>query len=160
MGCQRYTIGEKKKIVREAKKASLRSVAVNYNVDRRCIRDWVHHDNAGAFDEDSPNRFHLVGGGRRVSCEELDSLLIAEVREARIKHRRVSRRRVVEMAAKILPTMAEQPGLALSNGWLECFLRRHNLVLRKVTNKPKLSAEVIATRGAEFILHLRKLVRE
>ena len=51
---QRYTIGEKKKIAREAKKASLRSVAVKYNVDRRCIRDWVNQDNAGAFDEESP----------------------------------------------------------------------------------------------------------
>ena len=56
--------------------------------------------------------------------------------------------------------MAEQPGFALSNGWLECFLHRHNLVLRKITNKPKLSAEVISTRGANFILHLRKLVRK
>ena len=33
-------------------------------------------------------------------------------------------------------------------------------VLRNITNKPKLNAEVIATRGAKFILHLRKLVRE
>ena len=54
--------------------------------------------------------------------------------------------------------MAEQPGFALSNGWLECFLHRHNLVLRKITNK--LSAEVISTRGANFILHLRKLNRK
>ena len=53
--------------------------------------------------------------------------------------------------------MAEQPGFALSNGWHECFLRRHNLVLGKITNYLKLSAEVIATRGANF---LRNLVRE
>ena len=79
MGRQRYTIGEKKKIAREAKKASLLSVAIKYNVDRRRIRDWVHQDNAGAFDEESPSRFRLGGGGRRASCEELDSLLIAEV---------------------------------------------------------------------------------
>ena len=160
MGRQRCTIGEKKKIAREAKTLSLRSVAIKYNVDRCCIRDWVHQDNDGAFDKGSPSRFRLGGVGRLVACEELDSLLIAEVREVRSKHLRVTRCRVVEMAAKILWTVAEQPGLALSNGWLGCFLRRHNLVLRKITNKPKLSAEVIATRGANFILHLRKLVRE
>ena len=110
-------------------------MAINYNVNRCCIRDWVHQDNAGAFDEESPSRFRLGWGGHRVACEELDSLLIAEVREVRSKHLRVTRRRVVDMAAKILWTMAEQPGLALSNVWLECFLRRHNLVLRKITNK-------------------------
>uniref|UniRef100_M4B9C3 HTH psq-type domain-containing protein n=1 Tax=Hyaloperonospora arabidopsidis (strain Emoy2) TaxID=559515 RepID=M4B9C3_HYAAE len=102
MGRQRYTIGEKKKIAREAKKASLRSVAVKYNVDSRCIRDWVHQDNAGEFDEESPSRFLLGGGDHRVACEELDSLLIAEVHEVRSKHLRVTRRRIVEMAAKIL----------------------------------------------------------
>ena len=90
MGRQRYTIGEKKNIEREAKKASLRSVAINYNVNRRCIRDWVHQYNAGAFDEESPSRFRLGGGGRRVACEELDSLLIAEVREVRSKYLRVA----------------------------------------------------------------------
>ena len=102
MGRQRYTIGEKKKIAREAKKASLRSMAVKYNVYRRCIRDWVHQENAGAFDEESPSRFRLSGGGRRVACEELDSLLIAKVREVRSKHLRVTSRPVVELAAKIM----------------------------------------------------------
>ena len=157
MGRQRYTIGEKKKIAREEKKASLRSVAVKYNVDRLCIRDWVHQDNAGAFDEEPPSRFGIGGGGSPIACKELGSLPIAEVREFRSKHLRVTRRGVVEMAAKILWTMAEHSGLALSNGWHECFLRRHNLVLGKITNYLKLSAEVIATRGANF---LRNLVRE
>ena len=55
------------------------SVDVKYNVDRRCIRDWVHQDNVGAFDEESPSRFRLGWGVHRVACEELDSLLIAEV---------------------------------------------------------------------------------
>ena len=77
-------------------------MAVKYNVDRRCIRDWVHQENAGAFDEESPSRFRLSGGGRRVACEELDSLLIANVREVRSKHLRVTSRRVVELAAKIM----------------------------------------------------------
>ena len=71
-------------------------MAVKYNVDRRCIRDWVRQDNAGAFGEESPRRFRLGGGGRRVACEELDSLLIAEVCEVRSKHLRVTRRRVVD----------------------------------------------------------------
>ena len=56
--------------------------------------------------------------------------------------------------------MEEHIGLALSNGWLERFFRRHNLVLRKITNKPKLSSVIIVTLGANFMLHLRKIVRE
>ena len=73
-----------------------------YNVDRRFIRDWVYRDNAGEFGEESLSRFRLGGGGRRVACVELESLLIAEVRKVGSKHLRVTCRRVVEIEAKIL----------------------------------------------------------
>uniref|UniRef100_A0AAV1TRL1 Uncharacterized protein n=1 Tax=Peronospora matthiolae TaxID=2874970 RepID=A0AAV1TRL1_9STRA len=80
-GRELYTIGDEKKIASEAKKASLLFLASKYNVDCRCICDLVHQDNNGAFDEESLSRFRLGGDSRCVAGKELDSLLIARVRE-------------------------------------------------------------------------------
>ncbi|KAJ0390198.1 hypothetical protein ATCC90586_011110 [Pythium insidiosum] len=87
-------------------------------------------------------------------------LVLQEVRYERSLHHRVTRRRVLELASKVISEMDEKPTLQLSNGWLECFLARHDLVMRRATNKPKLKKEATAARGANFVLAFREVVAE
>ena len=46
-----------------------------------------------------------------------------------------------------------------SHGWLEGFLDRHDLVLRKATNKPTHPDSVIVDRAAQFVAHLKNLIQ-
>ncbi|KAG3119029.1 hypothetical protein PI125_g2393 [Phytophthora idaei] len=110
MGHQRYTINEKMMIAKETKKATIRAVDFKYKVDRKCIWDWSRKLLLALS-----TRCRRSRGGRRMACEELATLLIGELRDARRKHRRVTRHREIEMAANFFRTMIEQPGLILSN---------------------------------------------
>ena len=47
-----------------------------------------------------------------------------------------------------------------SHGWLESFLSRNNLAMRKATNKPVHSNETLATRAAVFYKRFTNIVIE
>ena len=157
---QKFTLSAKKEIPQEAKKTTIRSASLKDKVDRKCARDWIVKENSGMLDEQDGSSFRLSGGGRPVPCAELDELLIEEFRYDRSQHRCVTRNKMVEMADAIVQKLDEKPDLALPNGWLECFLQRHDLVMRKATNKPKLSASAIVARGVNFINNIRELIQK
>ena len=48
--------------------------------------------------------------------------------------------------------------LQCSNGWLDQFMRRNCLSIRRATNKPILSADELSSRGACFIRHIRDII--
>ncbi|KAG2839957.1 hypothetical protein JG687_00000747 [Phytophthora cactorum] len=102
MGRQRYTINEKKMVEKETKIATIRAVDVKYKIDRKCIQDWVAQVIASALDKVPPKQGWPSYGLRGA-------------RDARRKHRRVTRHREIEMAANLFRTMTEQSGLILSN---------------------------------------------
>ncbi|KAG2923661.1 hypothetical protein PC129_g997 [Phytophthora cactorum] len=95
MGRQRYTINEKKMVEKETKIATIRAVDVKYKIDRKCIQDWVAQVIASALDKVPPKQGWPSYGLRGA-------------RDARRKHRRVTRHREIEMAANLFRTMTEQ----------------------------------------------------
>ena len=53
---------------------------------------------------------------------------------------------------------AHGANIEFSTGWLERFLARYELVLRKCTNKPIHSDAELVGRAANFITHLKRLI--
>ncbi|OWY99991.1 Pogo transposable element [Phytophthora megakarya] len=58
--------------------------------------------------------------------------------------------------------VAEHAGTALqvSNGWIQSFMERNGLVLRRATSKSKLTQKAIVERGVKFIEHVQQLIKE
>ena len=153
---QRFNMNEKIKIkiITTAKKTSISAAARMHKVDRKCIREWLKQEDS--INETDQDKCRIAGAGRPLQCDAFDELLLEEIQNERSQHHRVTRNRVIELGASLLQDLKLEA--SLSNGWLECFLNRHNLVTRKVTNKPKLNAETLTTRAASFIKQVRELI--
>jgi hypothetical protein len=65
-------------------------VAREFNVDRKCIRDWVEKRERIESEADT-QREKLPGGGRKLTSDELDEILFESFIDKRINGIRVTR---------------------------------------------------------------------
>ncbi|KAJ0391866.1 hypothetical protein P43SY_004480 [Pythium insidiosum] len=141
--------------ITEAQQTSIRAVAWRIGIDRKTVRQWVVKEKELA--EAAPRGYRAVGAGRKLLSEELAFLLYSQINEERGERRRVTRN-LIELWAKELAQALRIEGFTASNGWIDGFLSRHNLVMRKATNKTKLDEAQIVQRAVDFVHHVRKLI--
>jgi len=105
-------------------------------------------------------RKRLSGGGRVVSCPELEHELFDWIICKRSKSLRVSRRAIREKA-KILHPIIYPDGTAhfkASVGWLDNFMKRHGLSLRRRTTLAKKDPIQMESKIISFIMYVSTLV--
>ncbi|KAJ0390915.1 hypothetical protein ATCC90586_004748 [Pythium insidiosum] len=146
---------DKLSYITEAQQTSIRAVAWRIGIDRKTVRQWVVKEKELA--EAAPRGYRAVGAGRKLLSEELAFLLYSQINEERGERRRVTRN-LIELWAKELAQALRIEGFTASNGWIDGFLSRHNLVMRKATNKTKLDEAQIVQRAVDFVHHVRKLI--
>ena len=156
MPYRRYTVAEKLEICECAKATSNHHAAARYSVDRKRIREWLQEEDA--LRSQRQDAYRLSGGGRKLTSEELEAILLERIFFERSNKNRVTRTMIVDWGIELAEELDVE--LGFSHGWLDGYLSRHELVLRAVTNKPTLTLEETVDRAVSFVLHLKALVRE
>ncbi|EFO94061.1 hypothetical protein CRE_27869 [Caenorhabditis remanei] len=150
-----FTLDFKKEAVQFAIKTNNVKAAERFSVSRQCIQNWKEQqaELESAVEKDGAKRRRLNGAGRHVKDADFDENLSAWVREKRAKKLRVTRRMIQQRARECSDFKA-------SNGWLERFLKRNNLVSRRPTTVcQKVPAEFLE-KVINFILYIEKRMSE
>jgi hypothetical protein len=98
-----------------AKKVSIKSAALKFNVDRKSIRKWMEDEGALKRQISTPyggKRKRLDGGGRHTLHPEIDEELAEWVRQMRENKRMVSRRIIRNKAIEMFRGTEVKVGLA------------------------------------------------
>jgi len=145
---------QKLAMIADARSTTIYAASEKYNVDRKRIREWMGQKDQ--LSRENSGAYRLSGGGRKLRCDELDELLISRVRSKRHEKERVTRSMISEWGLEV----AREFGVDLdcTRGWVDKFMARHELTLRKATNKPVLEDSVIAERAAAFVIHVKALI--
>ena len=141
-----YTVTFKLEAVAFAAANSKEAAARKYNVAPKWIREWVKQKDQLKDLLEKPGggkRKKLEGAGRKPMSEDLEDNLFDWILDMRDKRARVSRNMVKNKAKEMY---RQDPDVSLemevrgseflaSNGWLNRFLRRYNLTLRRKTTQ-------------------------
>ena len=132
---KKYDLHFKLEVVAYAEKYNKLKAAKVKNVPRSYVKDWTKQKvqleaqlkGSSSYSISSSKR--LQGAGRPLKDKDFDEKLINWVRQQRQKKLRVSRTMIQRKAL----TLSIDKNFKASNGWLEKFLLRHNLVSRRPT---------------------------
>ncbi|CAF1117869.1 unnamed protein product [Brachionus calyciflorus] len=131
-----YPIAFKLKVIREFDiLKSKRKVAQKYSIPRKAVREWIQdRENL----ESSPDQITR----RRIAptvgdYPELESQLFNWIVERRVQGVCLQGYHIQDFALSLKRELNLNPSFNASRGWLYRFLKRHNLVLRRVSTTGK-----------------------
>ena len=152
-----YDLSFKLKAVALAEKKSKEASAREFKVDSRRIREWCSQKEQlmELKKTGKSRRKRLTGAGRKPLDENMEDDLFHWIMELRRRNVRVSRKMIREKAKAV--TTAEDTSFKASKGWLQLFLKRKNLSLRKRTTVSQKTPADVIPKLTSFIMHLRKL---
>ena len=150
-----------------AKTNSIRSAAEKYNVDRKRIREWsqkaelIAENNAK---RGCSKRQRLDGGGRKLTDDDLEHELTEWIYSRRENMLRVSRKLIMTKAKSIYDEHHTDPAsrtaFVASRGWLEKFMKRNGLSLRRKTTVAQKDPSQMVNKIISYLLRIRRLTRQ
>ena len=147
-----YSVDFKLKLVDEANKTSIAAISKKYSVDRKCIRRWIHSEEAlKKLLEDQPKgakRSNLAGQGRKVANEEMEEALYEWIAAKRSKAMHVSRTEICRKAKEL----SMDCSFVASQCWLKSFMGRYDLCLRRKTHVSQRLPGEICEKVYKFLL--------
>lgn len=108
-------------------------------------------------------RLKLSGGGRKIGYPELEDQLFSWFESERSAKRRVTRKSLYLKAKEIYNVLKREGGIceqdtfSFSNGWLDKFMARKNLSLRRKTTTCQKPPSQMADKVTNFIVFIRRL---
>lgn len=151
-----YDLQFKLEVVAYAEKYNKSKAAKDKKVSRSCIKDWMAQKaqlKAQLISSPcSSSGKRLQGAGRPLKDKDFDEKLINWVRQQRQKKLRVSR----TMIQKEALTFSVDKNFKASNGWLEKFLLRHNLVSRRPTTTCQKEPVEYAEKIVSYLLYVEQ----
>ena len=107
-----------------------------------------------AFRKDGKSKSkRLKGGGRKAQDEDMEELLFEWITVLRSRNLRVSRAMIMCQAK----TLSDEESFQASTGWLNGFITRKGLSLRKKTTVCQNSPSACIEKLVDFIMHVRRL---
>ena len=159
-----YTLKFKLDAVQYAELHSNRAAVKKFNVDVRRIREWKTHKTQIREQSMKPNgkeRKTLAGAGRKPFNELVEYWNGLEwIYDRREKHLRVSCELIMKKAKAIydeLPDSQKSESFVASRGWLEKFMRRHGLSLRRRTSIGQKDPQQLINRLVSYVIHARRM---
>ena len=152
---QSYETTFKLKSVEAAEKSSKEAAAREFKVDSKRIREWCRQKEQllALKKRKKAKRRRLDGAGRKPRDPEMEEELFQWIVERRSRHLRVSRR-MIRLQAR---TLSPDDEFKASRGWLQRFMKRHDLSLRRKTTVSQSVPSDVIPKLVSFILHLRLL---
>ena len=158
-----YTLKFKLDAVQYAELHSNRVAAKKFNVDVRRIREWKTHKTQIREQSMKPNgkkRKTLAGAGRKPFNELVENQVLEWIYDRPEKHLRVSCVLIMKKAKAIydeLPYSQKSESFVASRGWLEKFMRRHGLSLRRRTSIGQKDPQQLINRLVSYVIHARRM---
>ena len=146
-----YSIEYKLEVIAQAKRTSISEASRRFKIDRKRIREWIQNEQKlGASNK---KRKRLLGGGRSVKLEDIDSQLVEWINNERAGGLRVSRKRIQRKALELYDKEENKTeSFCASDGWLFKFLRRNHFSLRRSTTIAQKMPEDVKQRVMNYIL--------
>ena len=162
-----YSLELKKQAVDYAKCHSNRDAARKYGVDEKRIREWrskYQEIATKSLEKGGSKRKKLDGGGRKITNEELEAEVLEWIHERRAGMLRVSRKLIMKKAKIIHDQSTDEPAekekFVASRGWLEKFMKRNGLSLRRRTTTAQKNPSAMVDKLVMYIVQNRRLQRK
>lgn len=148
----------KERVLQYAETHSSEKTAKYFNIDSKRIRDWrKQKDELLLADK---GRARLTGGGRKKLSVELEERLSEWIYSMRDKHDRVSRNMIKHKALEIYPSVSDGGKMFVASaGWLQRFLKRNDLSLRRRTTMTPKDPNLLTEKLVSFVDYIGKAVR-
>ena len=163
-----FTITFKLRVIAEAEVSGNRSAARKFDVDERRIREWrakkaslltLNASTAGK------KRKRGEGGGRKPQFQAVDDVVLDWITSRRERGLRVSRKLIMKRAQVVYADMKtartdninHEEEFKASTGWLNNFMRRNHLSLRRKTSVAKKDPDRLVAKIISYVLHVRRL---
>ena len=133
--------------------------AKKFNVDRKRIREW--RANQSKLESARCKRKRLTGAGRKPFDLDIEEVLLEWVHGRRSNGFRVSRK-MIKSKARFLykekyKEMELPPTFTASIGWVQKFMTRHELCIRRKTTESQKDLEKLIDKLIACVLHARRL---
>ena len=150
-----YDISFKLAAVQMAERTSKSAAARRYKVDAKRVREWCHQKEAlvRMVNEGKPKRRRLEGAGRKPFDRDMEEELFQWIMDLRSQNHRVSRRMIMDYAR----TLASAEEFRASRGWLEKFMERKGLSLRRRTTVCQRKPADHIPKIVNFVMKVRRL---
>ena len=155
-----YTTDFKLEVVRFAELNGNRAAERKYKVDRKRVHEWrIKKQNSEELRKSTSagaKRQRLNGGGRKVTDSELEWIF-----DRRDKGLRVSPM-LIQLKAREFQKEGSAKGsgrteLIFSNGWVQKFMARNGLSIRRRTTQAKKTPKQLIDKLCAYVLKIRKL---
>ena len=158
-----YDVSFKLQAVEYAKAVSKEGAARKFKVDAKRIREWCKQESHLQVlkEQNGIKRKRLEGAGRKLTSENLEQILLEWIENQRGNKIRVSRKMIMRKAKEMfeqeeLPD-ATRDTFEGSRGWVDKFLKRNNLTIRKRTTASQKTPDQLIPKLVSFVLHIRAL---
>jgi hypothetical protein len=127
---------------------------------KKRIREWkkTKIELLQIVDNKDAKRKRMEGAGRKVISEDLDRSLIQWVFSMRRRSLRVSRKMIRRKATEMFGDVqdATRATFKASRGWLEKFMKRSNLSLRRRTTAAQKTPDMMVDKIVSFIRFMER----
>lgn len=132
--------------------------AEKFNVDRKRIREW--RANQSKLESASCKRKRLDGAGRKPFDLDIEEVLLEWVHERRSNGFRVSRKMIRSKARFLHEEKCKEkeipPTFTASIGWVQKFMSRHGLCIRRKTTESQKDPEKLIDKLISYVLQARR----
>jgi hypothetical protein len=144
---------------------SNRSAGEKFNVDKKRIREWRKSKDdlvATKKKDQGAKRKRLDGAGRKPLDVQMEEVLVEWIYNRRDKGLRVSRKLIMKKALFIYEEKAKNNNcensvkFTASTGWLQKFMRRNGLSLRRKTSVAQKDPSRLIDKLVSYILYTRR----
>ena len=138
----------------------------NYSASRKSgvvvkrIREW--RGNKDQLEKlrqcsNGAKRFRLDGAGEKPLTPEMEDVLLEWIHSRRLKGLRVSKKLIMRKALHLSKEQQNMDDFTASNGWIQKFMRRHGLSLRRKTTVAQKDPEQLVDKLVAYVLQARIL---
>ena len=154
-----YTMKFKISAAKYAKETTISEASRKFEVDRKRIREWIVHFDAGKLQERSQSSKRLSGAGRRLRDAAIDQDIFEWFTERRSQGQRITGKGLLQEAQRRF-FAGGVTSFKASRGWLEKWKTRHSVTTRAKTTvaqkmPPQIEDKILSFH--RFVIRMRKL---
>ena len=154
-----YSMKFKINAAKYAKETNVSEASRNFEVDRKRIREWVSHFDAGKLQEQATSSKRLSGGGRKLRDVDIDQDIFEWFTDRQSQGMRVTGKALLVEAQRRF-FAGGITAFKASRGWLEKWKTRHSVLTRVKTTvaqkmPPQMEDKILSFH--RFVIRMRKL---
>ena len=160
-----YSLKFKLEAIAYAENNSINSSSKKFNVERKRIREWKSQKEellSLKRKDHGAKRKRLDGAGRKPLDQQMEEVLVEWIYDRREKGLRVSRKLIMKKALFIYNEKSKESDsedsatFVASTGWLQKFMRRNGLSLRRKTSVAQKDPSKLIDKLVAYIINARR----